>query len=82
MTKKKDWGEVKGRWPDIKKIKCKDCIYRDRAVIDIFNPPKDVGAAKDVCEMYPLPPDGNGKPSDILFQNADCEFYIEDIFGE
>lgn len=47
-------------FPD-KKIKCKDCVFRKDGKI---------GYKNAYCDMFP-----RGKPNEILFKNADCEYY-------
>lgn len=59
-----------GTFSDLEKIKCKDCIYRDKRLVL----GKDTGARKAWCEIY-TKEDGISKPTEILFKNADCEFY-------
>lgn len=79
---KREFGPIKGQFPDPKKMRCRDCVNRDKTVLDIFDPPKPVGITKAFCDAYPAPPGSNGKPHDVLFLNADCQFYIKDPFME
>lgn len=74
----RDFGELKGVYPDPKKIKCKDCFYRDKTKVKLGNKIIESGITKSFCVAYPKPPDSNGKPYDVLFQNADCRFYEKD----
>lgn len=76
MAHKADFeGEVRCQTPDAKSIKCKDCVYRDRSVIEISGKVIPVGVTKAYCKMYIGNPHDAGKPNDVLFRNADCEFY-------
>lgn len=70
--------ELKGQFPDKNKIKCKDCIFRDHTVITIGDKTIPVGVTKAFCDAYQQPPASNGKPHDVLFDNADCEFYAKE----
>lgn len=66
-----------GTWADPGKVKCMDCGLRNRTVVKSADGRKDVpvGATRRFCDAYPS---GKGKPNEILFQNADCEFYVKD----
>ncbi len=68
---------IKGQMPDPNKIACKDCVYRNRDKITVNNRTIYVGVTKGFCDIYKRPQYA-GKPNDILFMNADCEFYIKD----
>lgn len=70
--------QIKGQFPDRNKIICKDCIFRDRTVIELGEKEIPVGVTKAFCDMYQAPPASNGKPHDVLFNNADCEFYVKE----
>jgi len=74
----REFSPLKGAWPDPKKIKCKDCFFRDRAEVKLGERVLKVGITKDYCAKYLLPPDGNGKPTDVLFYGADCPYYRKD----
>lgn len=73
--------EIRPQWPDPKKIICKDCIYRDKTEIDLDGKKIPCGVTKDFCKIYLGPPNDNGKPHTVLFQNDYCEFYEEDRNG-
>ena len=62
--------------PDPKKIRCRDCLYRDKTVVTLGGEKVKVGITKDTCLFFNKP--GNWKPTSILFQNADCPFYEHD----
>ena len=61
------------RHPDENKIKCKDCVFRAN---DRMYNGKVVyaGACLGVCEVYSK----GDKPNDILFDGAECEYYISE----
>lgn len=70
--------EIKGQFPDRDKILCKDCIFRDHTHVKIGEKEIPVGITKAYCDAYQPPPASNGKPHDVLFNNADCEFYAKE----
>ena len=37
-----------------------------------------VGVTKAFCDKYRNPPHSNGKPHDVLFNEAICEYYEEE----
>lgn len=63
---------------DSNKIVCKDCVFRDKRTITIDDRIIPVGITKSFCKIYEKPPKTNGKPLDILFQNAECKYYMKD----
>lgn len=69
---KKERDVIRPQTPSAEKIKCRDCIYRDKATVDVGDKILPVGVTRYWCTMYPQPPKGNGKPRKILFDNADC----------
>lgn len=68
---------MRGQWPDPDKIVCRNCAFRDKTIVEVEGVDKPVGITRDTCEMF----DGTEdcKPHDVLFLNADCEYYLEDI---
>lgn len=70
---------LKGQFPNPSKILCRDCANRDRTVIKIKDKEKAVGVTKAFCDAYPAPPESNGKPEEVLFNNADCQYYVKDV---
>ena len=78
MNAKEAQSQIKGQFPDRDKIICKDCIFRDKTVIELGEKEIPVGVTKAFCDMYQAPPASNGKPHDVLFNNADCEFYVKE----
>lgn len=79
---KREFSPMKGVFPDPSKIMCKDCEYRDKTQISIGSNIMNVGVTKAFCEMFPKGGESNGKPYDILFQNAKCGFYLKDKGNE
>ena len=75
MTKKREFDPIKGFWPDPESIMCKDCIFRDRAEIDLGSKKIKCGITRAECEIYQKP---NYKPNAILFQKEKCEYYVKD----
>lgn len=76
MDAKREFTPMKANWANPDTIKCKDCKYRDKTEIKIGDTIKKFGVTKCFCEKYiGVHAGGNDKPSDILFQNADCDFY-------
>lgn len=67
---------ITGTFPDSKKIMCKDCLYRDRDSITIGDETIECGISKAYCDIFPE--GGDGKPLDVLFQNAICPEYVKD----
>lgn len=57
-------------------IKCKDCVFRKP---DLVQDGKVIvkGYKNGYCKVY-TPEISNGKPNDILFEKADCEYYQKD----
>ena len=69
---------VKGVYPDREKVKCKDCVFRDKTEVKVNGKVLKVGITKSTCEMYLGPPDDMYKPTSILFQNENCDFYSKE----
>lgn len=67
---------MKGQWPDPKKVRCKDCVFRDKTVLHLGDKVIPTGVVDCYCKQFPK--DTNGKPLEILFRNADCPFYKSD----
>lgn len=76
-----EFTSMKGTFPDGKRIRCKDCAYRDKAEVNIGGKTLYVGVTRDFCDKYKAPPDGNGKPHEVLFDNYDCPRYKKDDAG-
>lgn len=56
MNAKEAQSPIKGQFPDKEKIICKDCIFRDKTLVEIGNKKIPVGATKSFCEKYEAPP--------------------------
>lgn len=61
---------------DPSKMRCKDCLFRDKTVIKLNGREIPVGVMKDTCMMFNKP--GHWKPTDIVLRNADCLLYERD----
>jgi len=61
--------------PNADQIVCKDCVHRDRTEIKMGSKVLPVGVTKGNCDMFVYP---DSKPSEVLFNNADCEFHEEE----
>lgn len=72
---KESQSPIKGQFPDINNIICKDCVFRDKTTINLSDKKIPVGVTKAFCEKYQAPPKSNGKPHEVLFNNGDCVFY-------
>lgn len=40
-----------------------------------------VGAEMAYCDIYEMSEDSDGKPDDILWDKAECEFFVENPYG-
>lgn len=69
---KREFSPMIGQKPNPNKIKCRTCAFRDMTVITLDQKTIPVGITKSKCEMF------EAKPRAILFQNADCEFYVKE----
>lgn len=56
------------RFPDEEKIWCKDCAFRAKDNGNVK------GATLSICDCFPR----YDKPLDILFKNAECEYYVDE----
>lgn len=68
--KKREFDPIKASIPNKDKIRCRDCKYRERAVVEIEGKKVDFGSTKSSCLMFKYI-----KPLDVLFNNADCPVY-------
>lgn len=74
----RDFSPMKGSFPDPNAIACKDCVYRDRTEITIGTDVIRAGITKSFCEKYQMP-QSNGKPREVLFENAPCPEYMREV---
>ena len=72
MNKKQEESPMMVQKPDATKIMCKDCAFKDKTTITLNKKKIPVGITKGNCEIFVYP---DTKPSDVLFQNAECEYY-------
>lgn len=75
MENTRIFSPMKCQVADANNIACKDCEHRDRTVINVDGKKISVGITRSNCEMFVYP---DSKPSDILFNGADCDFYEEE----
>ena len=75
MAKKRIFSPIKGTLPDPNGIFCGNCAFRDKTEVMIDGARIPVGATKAYCDIYVKP---NNKPSEILFQDAPCDYWVED----
>lgn len=71
----REFSPISCQVPNANEIVCKDCVHRDKTKIEIDNKIKYVGITKGNCDIFVYP---DSKPSDVLFNNADCDFYEEE----
>lgn len=60
---------MKVQFPNPKTIACKDCIFRDKASIEVDGETIFVGVTRDKCGKY------NGKPHEVMFLDKPCPKY-------
>lgn len=75
MNAKEAQSEIKGQFPKMDEIICKDCAFRDKTTLELGKKKIPVGVTKAFCEKYEGPPKDNGKPHNILFGIEICEHY-------
>ena len=63
--------------PDPNVIVCKDCVYRDKSTFNHKGTIIPIGITRSWCEVY-TPDISNGKPIEILMNNAKCKYYLKD----
>lgn len=72
FEKRNDFTPMQGSFPDAKKIACRDCMFRDKTIVELCGKKIAAGITKSFCKMYQL------KPNDVLFLNKPCQFYRKD----
>ena len=75
MAKKREFSPMKGQMADPEQIFCRNCAFRDKTEIKVDGTILKVGITKGQCDIYVYP---NRKPSDILFQEAPCDYWVQD----
>ena len=78
LNAKEAQSPIKGQFPNRNEIICKDCIFRDKTIVNLGDKKINVGITKAFCEKYEAPPISNGKPHDVLFENGICEYYEQE----
>lgn len=73
--KKREFTPMRGTWADPEKVVCKDCVFRDRTVVELFGKKDPCGITRGTCEIYKEP---NIKPMDILLHGAPCQYYTKE----
>lgn len=73
--KKRVFSDMKGQMADPEQIFCRNCAFRDKTEIKIGEKVIKVGVTKGQCDIYVYP---NKKPSEILFQEAPCDYWAID----
>ena len=74
MDEKREFDPMRGTFPE-QDIPCKDCVFRDKTTIELDGKTISVGITRSFCEVFEEPPKTNGKPIDVLFHGAKCEYY-------
>lgn len=72
--KKRELTPIKAQFP-ADDIICKDCVFRDHETVEIGGTVLPVGMKRGSCLVYT---DKAGKPNDILFNGAGCDFYEQE----
>lgn len=62
--------------PDL--IACKNCLNRDKTIIEIGDKIIPVGITKGICKIFTGPPKDNGKPHEVMFNNKPCKMFSLD----
>lgn len=62
---------------DPNKIRCRDCIFRDKTQVTIGGETARVGITRDTCVIFDGKR-GNWKPTEILLDGANCLMYERD----
>ena len=70
-------GEIRMQTADPKKMRCRDCIYRDRSVTVLDGKTVLTGVMKATCLIYDGK-SGRWKPDFVVFENKNCMFYERD----
>lgn len=77
MAKEESKNIIKVQKPNAEKIACKDCLNRDKTVVEINGKIIAVGVTRGTCDVYKGPPDDKGKPHKVLFNNARCDYFVK-----
>lgn len=63
---------------DPEKIRCRDCIYRDRDTMKIDGKVIQTGIMRGTCLIFDGKR-GNWKPTRVTLENGDCMFYDKEV---
>ena len=74
-------GEMRMQTADPKKMKCRDCIYRDQDKMEMDGETVYVGVMRATCLIFDGKR-GNYKPTAVNLRNEDCLFYERDENAE
>lgn len=69
--------EVRAQAADPNRIRCRDCIYRDRDTMVIDGETIQTGVMRGRCLMFDGK-SGNWKPIHVTMYNENCMFYEQD----
>ena len=72
---KREFSELKGTMPNPKTIRCRNCAFRNRDVIVVGEKKIPCGVTRAECDIYQKP---SFKPHEIMFNDADCDYYVKD----
>ena len=75
---KKEFTPIHGQFPDREKIQCRNCMFRKKVLVTIDDQTMDIGAGKSFCDIFPGPPEDNGKPVPIMFNQQTCPYKIKE----
>ena len=59
-------------------VQCKDCVFRDKTILELGEKKIPVGVVKSWCEVYSKDISPGGKPVGILFETEKCKHYRKD----
>ena len=73
--------QVSMQTADPYKIRCRDCIYRDRDTMMINGKKIQTGIMRGTCLIFDGKK-GRWKPMDVTMYNENCAFYEQDETAE
>lgn len=68
----REFTPIHAQWADPDKIACRDCVFRDRTVVELIGYRFEAGISKRNCQIYLV------KPWDVYYDNAPCQYYRKD----
>lgn len=66
---------------DPKRMRCRDCLYRDRETMVLCGEKVLVGVMRDTCLVFDGKR-GNWKPTSVVLDGGNCPFYELDDTAE